>query len=387
MKKVLMVLPYYYPSRSYGGPLYSVKALAEYLSLDKNYNVTILTSNIDGNRKIYDSDTCKIINNVRVLYFGIDTFDLIKKNLFGFFYSSSLKKYLKYNIKKFDIVHSQINFNYFSYISLYYAQKYNIVNFFSQRGTYSPKRIKFKYFKKKFYLFFEKRIASKAHCLIALDKEEKKNYIKLGYRNKISIIKNGIKIFSKKKSNNFYNKKINNKKINIVFLSRIHSLKGIHVLVQSIILHSKSLINFNFFICGYDEENFFKYQNVENLKKINIHYMGNLDDSKKFDLLNKTDALILPSYGEGLSVALLEALSCGNLILTSNYIKFSREKFEIKFSLSKNGIFKALKKLEKLKNDRRIYKKLRISAREYVKINYNWKDVANKYKELISSFL
>jgi glycosyltransferase involved in cell wall biosynthesis len=137
---------------------------------------------------------------------------------------------------------------------------------------------------------------------------------------------------------------------------------------------------------GYDEQNFFKYQNVEKLKEINIHYMGNLDDSKKFDLLNKTDALILPSYGEGLSVALLEALSCGNLILTSNYIKFSREKFEIKFSLSENGIFKALKRLEKLKNDRKIYKKLRISAKEYVRINYNWKDAANKYKKLVNSF-
>jgi glycosyltransferase involved in cell wall biosynthesis len=380
-----MVIPYYYPSRSYGGPLYSVKALAEYLSLDKNYEVTILTSNLDGNKKIYDSDTCKIINNVTIYYFGIDTYNLIKKNLFGFFYSSSLKKYLKYNIKKFDIVHSQINFNYFSYISLYYAQKYNIVNFFSQRGTYSPKRIMFKYLKKKLYLILERRLASKAHCLIALDKEEKRNYIKLGYKNKITIIKNGIKVFSKN-NNNFYNKKIDDKKINIVFLSRIHTLKGIHILIQSIRLHSKSLTNFNFFICGYDEENFFKYQNLDDIKKINIHYMGNLDDSKKFDLLYKTDALILPSYGEGLSVALLEALSCGNLILTSNYIKFSRETFEIKFSLSVNGIFQALKKLEKLKNDRRTYKKLRISAKEYVRINYNWEDAANKYKELINSF-
>jgi len=380
-----MVIPYYYPSRSYGGPLYSVKALAEYLSLDKNYEVTILTSNLDGNKKIYDSDTCKIINNVSVYYFGIDTYNLIKKNLFGFFYSSSLKKYLKYNIKKFDIVHSQINFNYFSYISLYYAQKYNIVNFFSQRGTYSPKRIMFKYLKKKLYLILERRLASKAHCLIALDKEEKRNYIKLGFKNKITIIKNGIKVFSKN-NNNFYNKKIDDKKINIVFLSRIHTLKGIHILIQSIRLHSKSLINFNFFICGYDEENFFKYQNLDEIKKINIHYMGNLDDSKKFDLLYKTDALILPSYGEGLSVALLEALSCGNLILTSNYIKFSKEKFEIKFSLSVNGIFQALKKLEKLKNDKRIYNKLRISAKEYVRINYNWEDAANKYKELINSF-
>lgn len=386
MKKVLMVIPYYYPSRSYGGPLYSVKALAEYLSLDKNYEVTILTSNIDSSKKIYETDTFRIINNVRVYYFSIDTFDLFNKNLFGFFYSSSLKNYLNNNIKKFDIVHSQINFNYFCYISLFYAQKYNIVNFFSQRGTYSPKRIKFKYLKKKFYFFFEKKVVSKSDCLIALNEEEKKNYIKLGFNNRISIIKNGIKSFNKINNYNFYSKKIDKKKINVVFLSRIHSLKGIHILIQSIKFYSKFLNNFRFFICGHDEENIFKDKNLYELKKFNIHYLGNLDEYKKFSLLNRTDALILPSYGEGLSIAILEALSLGNLILTSNYIKFSNKKFEIKFSLSISGIFKALKKLEKFRNNKRIYKKLKISAKKYVRKNYNWEDVVYNYKKLINSY-
>ena len=68
------------------------------------------------------------------------------------------KQYLKDNIKKFDIVHSQINFNYFSYISLRLAQKNNIVNFFSQRGTFSPERLKFKSLKKKSIFFYLKKI-------------------------------------------------------------------------------------------------------------------------------------------------------------------------------------------------------------------------------------
>ena len=152
--KFLLVTPYYYPATSYGGPIYSVKKLAE--GLAKNgFDVTVLTSNLNRDKEIYNkSKTLKKLNNVKIIYFRLDFFKACGKNLFGYFYSSALRKFLKKNIKKYDIVHSQINFNYFSYICLKLAQKNNLINFFSQRGTYSPERLKSKFLKKKNILLF-----------------------------------------------------------------------------------------------------------------------------------------------------------------------------------------------------------------------------------------
>ena len=80
--RFLLVTPYYYPATSYGGPIYSVKALAENLA-SRGYDVTVLTSNLNRDKEIYNNTkTEKKINNVKIIYFRVDYFKFLKKNLF-----------------------------------------------------------------------------------------------------------------------------------------------------------------------------------------------------------------------------------------------------------------------------------------------------------------
>ena len=379
--KFLLVTPYYYPSTSYGGPIYSVKELAERIA-KKGFDVTVLTSNINRNVEIYKKkETIKTLNKVKIIYFKVDYFNLFKKNLFGYFYSSALKKFLKKNIQKYDVVHSQINFNYFSYISLKLAQKNNKINFFSQRGTYSPERLKSKSFKKKLYLFFiEKKLLRKCTKLISLNKIEKTNYNNLGFFKKIVQIPNGISKIQYQKVNNI-SKSIKKNKINVIFLARISKLKGIGLLLKTIEQYQDKLKKFNFHIAGYDEERFFKSTDKNFLKINNIKYYGHLNSNKKYSLIQQMDALILPSYGEGLSISVLEALYFKKIILLSNLIKFSNQKFEINFNLNKKSIFNALKKLEKLRFSNQ-YKAVINKANRYVLKNYSWNIIVEKYLKL-----
>lgn len=379
--RFLFVTPYYFPATSYGGPIYSVKELAENL-VKRGHHVTVLTSNLNRNKEIYKNITAeKKINNVKIIYFRIDFFKLFKKNLFGYFYSSALKKYLKKNIKKFDILHSQINFNYFSYIGLKLAQKNNIVNFFSQRGTYSPERLKFKSLKKKFYFhLFEKNIIKRCANLIALNDFEIKYYKALGFFDKIIKIGNGISKIKFKRNTRAFSH-INKNKINILYLARISKLKGIDILIKTIIKYKNQLQNYNFHIAGFDEDKYFKTLNANFLMQHNIYYYGHLEFNLKYSLIEKIDALILPSYGEGLSISILEALYFKKIILTSNLIKFSNKKFEINFNLNTVSIFKALKKYEKLKKNNKL-KKETLNAHKYVMENYSWSIIVDKYLKL-----
>ena len=379
--KFLLVTPYYYPATSYGGPIYSVKKLAEGL-VKKGFDVTVLTSNWNRDKEIYNkSITLKKLNNVKIIYFRLDFFKSYYKNLFGYFYSSALRKYLKKNINKYDIVHSQINFNYFSYICLKLAQKNNLINFFSQRGTYSPERLKSKLLKKKIYFYlFEKKILQACTNLIALNNFEVKYYQKLGITKKIVKIPNGIEKIKFKK-NLKISKSVKNDKINIIFLARISKLKGIDLLIQTIYKNQSRLSNFNFHIAGYDEESYFRSINTKFLKQNNIFYYGHLDRNKKYSLLKKMDALILPSSGEGLSISILEALYFKKIILTSYLTKFSNKKFEINFNLTTTSIFKALKKFEKLKYNNKL--KLETSnAHKYVIKNFSWSLIIDKYLKM-----
>lgn len=376
--RFLFVTPYYFPATSYGGPIYSVKELAENLA-KRGHHVTVLTSNLNRDTEIYDKTKFeKILNKVKIIYFRIDFFKLFKKNFFGYFYSSALKKYLKKNIKNFDIVHSQINFNYFSYIGLKLAQKNNIINFFSQRGTYSPERLKFKSLKKKLYIvLIEKFLIKQCTNLIALNNFEKEYYKVLGFTDKIIKIPNGIDRIKFKRNTKISNC-IKKDKINILYLARISKLKGIDLLIKTIIKYNNKLKNYNFHIAGFDEERYFETFNHNLLKQNNIYYYGHLDSDLKYSLIEKIDALILPSYGEGLSISILEALYFKKIILTSNLIKFSDEDFEINFNLNSSSIFKALKKYGKLAKNNKL-KRESLNSRKYVMENYSWSVIVEKY--------
>lgn len=376
--RFLFVTPYYFPATSYGGPIYSVKELAENLA-KRGHHVTVLTSNLNRDTEIYDRIKFKkILNKVKIIYFRIDFFKLFKKNFFGYFYSSALKKYLKKNIKNFDIVHSQINFNYFSYIGLKLAQKNNIVNFFSQRGTYSPERLKFKSLKKKLYfVLIEKFLIKQCTNLIALNNFEIEYYKILGFTDKIVKIPNGIDRI-KFKRNTIISNYIKKDKINILYLARISKLKGIDLLIKTIIKYNNKLKNYNFHIAGFDEEKYFETFNQNLLKQNNIYYYGHLESDLKYSLIEKIDALILPSYGEGLSISILEALYFKKIILTSNLIKFSDEDFEINFNLNSSSILRALKKYGKLKKNNKL-KRESLNSRKYVMENYSWSVIVDKY--------
>ena len=122
---------------------------------------------------------------------------------------------------------------------------------------------------------------------------------------------------------NFFTRKTKfspNKKINFIFIGRILKEKGIVELIKAFNRFQKNNLAKLTVIGNYDPENPSSVNIDKLISKIgsgqSIHYLGAKENI--IDYLENSDCLILPSYREGLSNVLLEAMSMKLPVLASN---------------------------------------------------------------------
>ena len=123
---------------------------------------------------------------------------------------------------------------------------------------------------------------------------------------KIRLIYNGFKDPKIKK------KSINKKNLNIGFIGRLESIKGVHLFIEAANLLKKQ--NFNFFIAGdgYLEKEL-KELSRENK---NIKFIGNVKNP--FNFIKSLDILVVPSIREPLGLVSIEAGLCKVSVIASN---------------------------------------------------------------------
>ena len=109
-------------------------------------------------------------------------------------------------------------------------------------------------------------------------------------------------------------KKANN--LNILFLSRIIKDKGIYESVKTFKILKDKFDNITYTIAG-DGPEFMNFKNyVENKNISGIKFTGFISGQNKLDLLTKSHILFLPTYHEGMPIAVLEAMAFGMPVVT-----------------------------------------------------------------------
>lgn len=128
----------------------------------------------------------------------------------------------------------------------------------------------------------------------------------------VSIFRNAVKIPTKKVEFNCSN-------INVLFMGVLIKRKGIYDLVEAakkiILLHE----NIRFIIAGsgIEENNLKEY--IKNERMLDyFEFTGWVREDNKQELYEKSQVFILPSYNEGLPVAILEAMSYGLPVVTTS---------------------------------------------------------------------
>ncbi len=194
---------------------------------------------------------------------------------------------------------------------------------------------------------------------------------------KYAVIPNGIDEIKYYLNENLFKKKT----INIFMASRINDLRDHETLIEAILEVKKIYPKIFLRIAGEgDKLNFLKkkYENNEN-----IYFLGNLDESNIIKELQKADIYIHATLAENFSTAILQAMSSGLPIITSD-IEGTRHMIN-----SNNGILYKSRDIKDLsgkiifliENQQKAIQ-FGLKAREDVINNYSIKKVINKYLPL-----
>ncbi len=169
----------------------------------------------------------------------------------------------------------------------------------------------------------------------------------------------------------------------IIFAGRLSKEKGILTILETI----KELpSDIHLLIIGSGPE---KNTVVESTKnKENVHFLGYQPKEKTIPLIRGSTALIQPSFAEGISATLLEAMACKTPIIATN-IGGNKELLgnnSVGILIEPGDSKILLKKIVELVNDKNLREKISTSAYTEVQ-KYDWSNVGQRYVDLYEKFL
>lgn len=290
-------------SRNAGGLLWAVRFLCTNLQ------------KVTGNIKVFSiEDAFSSIDSRTWLNLDLNVNPHIGPDFFR--YAPTLKKALL--SARLDLLHTHGLWMYPSVASLQWSKTSKGPLIISPHGMLDPWAVKNSAWKKRIAgLLYENRHLRNASCLHALCLSEYDAIRSYGLSNPVAIIPNGVDLPSKT-SNPITPKWFSNIPPNykiLLFLGRLHPKKGLINLLQAWKKLKKlncdsSKEEWHLVIAGWNQN--FHQEHLEQLSneldiENNIHFIGPQFGKEKTATLSYADAFILPSYSEGLPMAVLEA--------------------------------------------------------------------------------
>ena len=320
--KILQVYPYFYPAWSYGGVTRVAYEISRRLA-DRGHEVTVYaTDALDNKSRIKMNSNPTYINGMKIYYF---------KNLSNYLtYKYHLPLPLemlfriKEEVKKFDVIHLQGYSHSLNVLVHHYTKKYRIRYVLQAHGAL-PRIIEKQRLKKLYDWVWGYKILRDASKVIALTNTEVEQYKMMGVdEGKIEIVPNGIDLsgYENLPERGEFRKKYlirEDEKI-ILYLGRIHKIKGIDLLVKAFADLIKELDNVRLVIAGPDDGflSTLKGQ-IEDLKiGDRILFTGPLYERDKLEAYVDADVYVLPSVYEIFGITVLEACACGTPVIVTD---------------------------------------------------------------------
>ena len=124
---------------------------------------------------------------------------------------------------------------------------------------------------------------------------------------------------------------------------------------------------------------------IQNSQHWNSKYLGFVSGDEKIKAFNNSDLLVLPSYTEGFSISVLEAMAMGLPVITTPVGAMPE--------VVKNGVNglitpignveKLAENIEILMNDKELYRKISEYNPKYVRENFDIEQVAKQLIEIL----
>ena len=218
--------------------------------------------------------------------------------------------------------------------------------------------------------------------VIVLSKKWEADIKSISSRIKTKVIFNSVAVPNIKEKNQ-------NEIPEIIFMGRVGKRKGFHDLIEAVKILIKRKKKFKCIVCGDGDIDFWKTKCKEaGLEEIFI-FKGWIKGKEKDSILRRADIFVLPSYNEGVSMALLEAMAYGLPVVASK-VGGIPEVVRHNFNgyLIEPGDTESLANyLEVLLNNSFLRKEMGANSRKIVLDNFNINIAIDKLKNLYLSLI
>ena len=204
-----------------------------------------------------------------------------------------------------------------------FSKKLSVPHVISPRGMLEESALRRSAWKKAIakYCYVLKNLKA-AQCIHALTAQEAMSVRRMGLKNPIAIIPNGISLgpFEKARCRAPLQKRRDKK--TILFIGRIHPIKGLKHLLIAWARIKKQFSGWEVVIAGPDDDNhLLELQQItrDNQMEDSVIFRRSVYGKAKEELLHSSDIFVLPSFSEGFSMVLLEAMASRLPVVISSF--------------------------------------------------------------------
>ncbi|MGC4118193.1 MAG: glycosyltransferase [Myxococcales bacterium] len=241
-----------------------------------------------------------------------------------YFFSPGLLEFLYRNVKRYDAVHIQGMLTFPPLAASRVCARARVPYLLAPRGSLDPWALGQKALKKTLYLRLleDRTILRAARLHFTADAE------RLGipprYRNvQTCVVPNCVDI-----AKPTVGPKAAARGNEVLFLGRIHKMKGFDVLMPAIAQASKRVKDLSLTIAGPDEDGYAAEVHMS-ARRLGIEQMvrfvGLVGEKERSTLLERAALLVLPSYRENFGMVVAEAMSAGVPVIVSNNVNIAQE--------------------------------------------------------------
>jgi len=368
---ILHIIPYL--STKYGGPPYVAIALNKQLKcLGFKSKILTLTSQLGYPPELPEED---------VVFFQKDTD-------FYFFSLDFMINVIKY-IKSADLIfiHGFYTFPTIWSTVISYIFKKKIIllpHGMLDKDSINSSSVKKNLFRK-LYLFTVGLLQVKFSNIVVFNShKEKRNSL---FNLNSIVIHNGIDIDALQRiecKKSYFS----SNKVKLFFLGRLHPIKGIELIIDAINILEQNVKNrIQLIVAGTGDDDFMLNLISKSPKDI-VKYIGHIDSPQKFYYLKEADIYLQPSYTEGLSISMLEAMASKVAMITTNRVGLYEELKQNNAALVIDyNVIDLKNAIEDLVENNEKRERIAKNAYNLVKRKFDLKVIAENYQELIFRFL
>ena len=380
--KILHVAHFFIPCLSAGGVVNASYQIASKQAEDNDVKV-LSTDSCKERLKFPDGRYDVDVDGIMVDYFKNLSNRFKMATMLDTPFSAPFR--IRKEIKDYEIVHIHEHRQTLAIIASHFARKNNIPYIVQAHGSVLP------FFQKEglknlFDKVFGFKILHNAACVFALTEVEKEQYLKMGVdEDKIEIVPLGINLEEYENLPDYgrFRSKFNisdDDKL-ILFVGRIHEIKGLDLLIDSFndLIGLNENKNIKLAIVGPDDGYLTELEDKIRMYSLedNVIVTGPLYKEEKQEALVDCDLFVMPSKYESFTTSGLEAMACSKpLVLTKN--NHIHDWVDGNCGLACDDDKDSLRSaIEKLLFDEDLSKTYGENGKRLIKERYDW-DIINK---------